>query len=47
MFDFIPDWLEIGILGGLSEELAEEELERRRERRLLEAERNVDEDPEE
>ena len=43
MFDFIPDWLEIGILGGLSEDLAEEEVERRR----IEAELEADEDPEE
>ena len=44
MFDFIddffPDWFDIGILGGLSEELAEEERERRR----LEAECEEDED---
>ena len=31
MFDDIfPDWIKFGILGGLSEELTEEELERRR-----------------
>jgi hypothetical protein len=43
MFDFIddifPDWIEIGILGSLSEELADEELERR----PLEAEYEADE----
>jgi len=44
MFDDIfPDWIEFGILGGLSEELAEDELERRR----IEAELEADEDPEE
>lgn len=44
MFDDIfPDWIEFGILGGLSEELAEEELERRR----IEAEFEADEDPDE
>ncbi|MDA3790755.1 MAG: hypothetical protein PF503_19960 [Desulfobacula sp.] len=32
MFDFFEDfgWLDIGILGGLSEEMAEEERERRK-----------------
>lgn len=44
MFDDIfPDWIEFGILGGLSEELTDEELERRR----IEAEIEADEDPEE
>ncbi len=47
MFDFFndifPDWLEICILEGLSEELAEEEFERRR----IEAELEADEGPEE
>lgn len=44
MFDFFddifPDWIEIGILGGLSEEIADEERERRR----LEAELETDEE---
>ena len=41
MFDDIfPDWIEFGILGGLSEELADEERERRR----IEAEREADEE---
>jgi len=39
MFDF-PDWIEFGIFGGLSEELAEEELKRLR----LEAEREADDE---
>ena len=44
MFDDIfPDWIEFGILGGLSEELAEDELERRR----IEAEIEADESSEE
>lgn len=41
--DILPDWLEFGILGGLSEELAQEERERQR----LEDERKADDDPEE
>lgn len=42
MCDFFPDWYDFGILGGLSEELADEELDRRR----LENEREEDETPE-
>lgn len=41
--DFFPDWFDIGILGGLSEELAQEERERRR----LEDDCKEDEDLEE
>ncbi|WDP89028.1 MAG: hypothetical protein HUN04_04495 [Desulfobacter sp.] len=39
--DIFPDWFEIGVLGGLSEELAEDELERRR----IEAEYEADQEP--
>ena len=44
MCDFFPDWDDIGLAGAMGEELAEEEFERRRERRLLEAEREVNEE---
>jgi len=43
MCDFFPDWDDIALAGALGEEIADEELERRR----LEAEREADEDPEE
>ena len=40
MFDFFPDWDDIALAGGMAEELADEERERRR----LEAEREEDEE---
>jgi len=43
MFDFLPDWDDIALAGAMAEELADEELERRR----IEAELEADEDPEE
>ena len=42
MCDFFPDWNDIAFAGAMSEELAEEERERRR----LEAEREADEEDE-
>ncbi len=44
MCDFFPDWDDIALGGAMAEEMAEKELERRRERRLLEAEREVNEE---
>ena len=41
--DLFPDWDDIALAGAMSEELAEDELERRR----IEAEIEADEDPEE
>jgi hypothetical protein len=43
MCDFFPDWDDIGLAGAMGEEMADEELDRRR----LEAESEADEDPEE
>jgi len=43
MCDFFPDWDDIALAGALSEEMADEERERRR----IEAEFEEDEDPEE
>ena len=43
MCDFFPDWDDIGLAGAMGEEMADEELDRRR----LEAELETDEDPEE
>jgi len=40
MCDFFPDWDDIALAGGMAEELADEERERRR----LEAEREEDEE---
>jgi len=40
MCDFFPDWDDIALAGAMSEQMAEEELERRR----LEAEREADEE---
>jgi hypothetical protein len=37
MCDFFPDWDDIGLAGAMGEELAEEELERRRRESELEA----------
>ncbi|MDX9964484.1 hypothetical protein [Desulfobacter postgatei] len=43
MCDFFLDWDDIGLAGAMGEEMADEELDRRR----LEAELETDEDPEE
>jgi len=40
MCDFFPDWNDIGLAGAMGEEMADEELDRRR----LENEREADEE---